>query len=379
MDEPLFITAWGGMNTIGRALRDIYDEYGQTDEWESIRQRIYDKVRIYTWAGQDMPEGEEGIDPVWDEICLAYYPDMVYVDVCNCQGMGWFWEDATTNNGFVKDATHDIPEVYTGEWMTRNLEITANGHSKYGALMDWYVTYGDGTHVVDETPEFQFGEDDALLTLGYFAGSGRNRYDFCGEGDTPTYLSFFNTGLGSLDKPEWGSYTGRFLKDEDKAAKGFTNYYSMARDTLVMSDWANVGETTEAAAYDSSARWVTDIMNDFAARVEWGVYGYEDANHAPAIEVVEGGELTAAAGETVYLNAIVSDPDGDDVRVHWFSYPEAGTLEAELIGENPGYRTSFTMPENAQPGDTIHILAKAIDDGAHTLAHYQRVVVTVGE
>lgn len=32
---------------------------------------------------------------------------------------------------------------------------------------------------------------------------------------------------------------------------------------------------------------------------------------------------------------------------------------------------------DANSGDTIHIVVKVTDDGAHNLKHYQRVVVTV--
>jgi hypothetical protein len=38
---------------------------------------------------------------------------------------------------------------------------------------------------------------------------------------------------------------------------------------------------------------------------------------------------------------------------------------------------SFTVPEDAKSGDTIHIIAVATDDGPHTLKRYQRVIVTV--
>ncbi len=253
---PLYITAWGGLNTVGRALRDIHDEYGNTEKWESIRQKIYDKVRIYMWYGQD-GKNAEGKDPVFDEICAKYYPKMIYVDVHNCNALGWEWEKATANNQ-TKNENHMIPEVMTGKWMLNNLEASINGKSKYGPLMDWYVTYGDGTHVVDETPRFQFGENDEWLTKGFFCGTGRDKYDFLGEGDTPTYLPFFDMGLDSLENYSWGSIAGRFVKDKDKASQGITNYYVPENDTIKMSDWANVGKETTKASYDSGARWVTD-------------------------------------------------------------------------------------------------------------------------
>lgn len=38
---------------------------------------------------------------------------------------------------------------------------------------------------------------------------------------------------------------------------------------------------------------------------------------------------------------------------------------------------SFTVPEDAESGDTIHLVVQAKDDGEHTLTHYQQVIVTV--
>ena len=34
------------------------------------------------------------------------------------------------------------------------------------------------------------------------------------------------------------------------------------------------------------------------------------------------------------------------------------------------------MPEDARPGDTIHMVVEVQDNGAHTLKHYQRVIIT---
>ena len=147
-----------------------------------------------------------------------------------------------------------------------------------------------------------------------------------------------------------------------------------------MSDWANVGKTTELASYDSGARWVTDIFNAFAARAEWGISSdYEDANHRPEVMVKEGNKIEAASGERVTLNAVAKDPDGDSVSLKWFNYKEAGTYGADITisGGGKGPRTSFVVPDNAKSGDTIHMLVKATDNGKHNLSYSQRVVITV--
>lgn len=40
---------------------------------------------------------------------------------------------------------------------------------------------------------------------------------------------------------------------------------------------------------------------------------------------------------------------------------------------------SFVVPEDAQDGDTIHMVITVKDDGAHNMTHYQRVIVKVQE
>jgi hypothetical protein len=40
-------------------------------------------------------------------------------------------------------------------------------------------------------------------------------------------------------------------------------------------------------------------------------------------------------------------------------------------------RATFTVPSDAQPGQTIHLILEVTDDGAPALTSYQRVIATV--
>ena len=257
--------------------------------------------------------------------------------------------------------------------MTENLE------GEYGPLMEHYVTYGDGTYVEGNLPFFQMGSDDSLMTEGWFCGTGRERYDFLGEGDTPTFLPLIDLGFNYGENFGYGTLAGRFVKDADYAKAGICNYYVPENDVFSMSDWANVGAETEPANYDSGARYVTDIFNQFAARVEWGMTNdYGQANHAPDVTVKEGNEITAKAGEIVTLSANASDPDGDELTYYWYQYKEAGTYGQDVVlTETDAEGTmTFTVPEDAS-GSTIHMLVRVTDSGKHNLTHYQRVIITV--
>ena len=50
-------------------------------------------------------------------------------------------------------------------------------------------------------------------------------------------------------------------------------------------------------------------------------------------------------------------------------------LEVTASGENQETAT-FTVPEDAKSGDTIHIIMEGVDGGTNPVA-YQRVIVTV--
>ena len=117
-----------------------------------------------------------------------------------------------------------------------------------------------------------------------------------------------------------------------------------------------------------------------AARMKWSVTPkYADANHYP---VLKGPfDLKAKAGETVTINAKASDPDGDNLTLQWWYFPVGTyvlTNNAPLAVDSPNTaKTTFTVPADAKPGDTIHLVLQAQDDGDPVLTYYLRTVITV--
>src|SRR5699024_2632972 len=156
--------------------------------------------------------------------------------------------------------------------------------------------------------------------------------------------------------------------------------------------------------------WFDDIQDDFAVRADWVVASdYDDANHHPSLTIEEDIDLEVEKGEDITLHAKDTDPDGDDLFYHWWRYFEADTYEdydvekreeepeivdelqlgihrdmaegeetntIELSGSDTDTVT-FTVPQDAKYGDTIHIIAEVQDDGEHELKDYQRVILTV--
>jgi hypothetical protein len=142
-------------------------------------------------------------------------------------------------------------------------------------------------------------------------------------------------------------------------------------NATLAEQYAAMSRTDDAMPY-----FFPEVMNDFAARFVWATTpDYASANHNP---VVTGPlSIEAAPGEKVTLNAKASDPDGDELTLKWWQF-RVGTYEGEVTVDSPTTaKTTFTVPADAQPGQTIHLILEAQDNGTPTLKHYLRTVITI--
>ena len=75
-------------------------------------------------------------------------------------------------------------------------------------------------------------------------------------------------------------------------------------------------------------RWRDDFQNDFAARMDWCIKSYQEANHPPVPALGHPEQITVKSGEGFGLDASgTTDPDGDNLSYLWFHYPEAGSYK----------------------------------------------------
>jgi hypothetical protein len=128
-----------------------------------------------------------------------------------------------------------------------------------------------------------------------------------------------------------------------------------------------------------TARFFAAAQNDFAARMQWSVTPkFSDANHPPHVSIKGPLNISAHAGSMISLQSEVSDPDHDEVTVNWWQYNDAGTYPGDITFSAPtALTTTFRVPDDAVPGQTIHVILEATGNGTPRLTRYQRVVVTV--
>ena len=125
------------------------------------------------------------------------------------------------------------------------------------------------------------------------------------------------------------------------------------------------------------ARWAHAFQNDFAARADWCVKSYDEANHPPTVQPANALDMKARPGETVSLSAEgTTDPDGDALSYRWWQYCNAGSYDGSVEIDKAGNSDALLLiPADAKPGQTIHVICEVTDAGAPPLTRYQRVVI----
>jgi cellulose-binding protein len=156
------------------------------------------------------------------------------------------------------------------------------------------------------------------------------------------------------------------------------------RNKNVNSEIAPTGQAT-AGAGDTGlpvvsankaaiARFFAAAQNDFAVRLKWSVTPkLGDANHEPKVRIKGPLEIFVPRGSTVRLEGEVSDPDHDAVKVIWWQDNAACTYPGDLqLSDRAALNTTFRVPKDGEPGQTIHVILEATDNGTPPLTRYQR-------
>jgi Protein of unknown function (DUF1593) len=390
---PLYVTAGGGQSTIARALLSIHDQYVDTPQWDRIRDKVSRKLVIIPFGDQDGTYASY-IRSTWSEADE--------------------WRLAMVNFGYgVRNSLPAEDQVYVGaEWTQENI-------SDRGPLGALYRVWGDGKQMVKGDMTDYFGlsglTSDQLKTMGYFVWTTpMEKGSFISEGDTPTFMNLLDNGLRAYEDSSFGGWGGRVRSDSSQPNQGVQANGNAATAPTTSgsapsgpqapsgSSIANGAPGQQVAAAGQPrgrgtgvsgrgqqplpprtaaiyARFFVAAQDDFAARLKWSVTPkYADANHEPVVTIKGPLKFSAKVLSTVRLQGQTSDPDGNTVTVKWWQYNDAGTYPGDIVLTAPASLvTSFRVPSDAKPGQTIHVILEATDNGTPPLTRYQRIIVTV--
>lgn len=334
-DRPLWISVWGGVNTLAQALYTI-----QKTRPAAEAERLIAKLRVYTISDQD----DSGI---W---IRNQFPGLFYIVSPGDDYGSATW---TGINSVVSGIDN---RKISNSWLAEHIQ---QDHGPLGA----------------EYPDVAWGM----------------------EGDTPAFLSLIPNGLNEPGRPEWGAWGGRYrlYQPDFSETKDGPSIVTIAPETRAI--WTNaidtytpylpkaygrpVGRDTQTFTgfKETLWRWRDEVQNDFAARMDWCLASFGEANHPPVPMLTTEEHMTVESGAGVFLDASPStDPDGDNLSFLWFNYPEAGTLseEVRIGGAENVHSVYFEVPE-VENKETIHFMLKVTDKGTPALSRYKRVIIDI--
>jgi hypothetical protein len=335
-DRPIWLQAWGGPNTIARALKTIEEEHPEKMEY------VANKIRFFFIWEQDSTY-QAYIRPHWGKYNIPTIISDQFIAIF------YHWK---------KYLPADKQAYLVGSWMKANIL------ENHGPLCALYKARKEGDK-------------------GYEEG------DFRSEGDSPAFLHTIPNGLRSTESPNWGGWGGRYVKVRENTwldPVQEPGYQYPESRWYTSTAWGrqrlrkNIKNDKELTAYLKPIwRWSEAFQNDWAARADWCVKSYDQANHAPVVKLAHALDLKVRPGEKVSLSAKgTMDPDDDALSYRWWQYQEADTYDGIVEIENPDRQeTSLTIPSDANQGDTIHIICEVTDNGTPPLTRYQRIVARI--
>lgn len=331
--RPLWVLVWGGANVLAQALWQV-----QATRSQEELDHFVSRLRVYTISDQDD-------SAPW---IRKTFPDLFYIVSPGFHAGGAYhfatWTGISGDNFHGRFTGADF-SIVDNSWLDKNIRSKGPLGAQY--------------------PNSKF-----LM-----------------EGDSPTFLYLINNGLGNPEHPNWGSWGGRyelyippmqryFLEPETRPI------WTDASDEVIGAD-GNWHTSNKATIW----RWRSAYQNDFAARMDWTIKPYAQANHPPIVKLDIPDYLTAKPGERIYLSAKSSyDPDGDSLSFNWFYYGEAGTFTTAngrtgnpvVIHDADQAEAWFEVPtERVFRLGTMHIIVAVTDQGTPPLTRYKRVIVDV--
>lgn len=324
-DRPVWVSIWGGPNTLAQVLWDVRASRSPAEVDKFVA-----KLRVYAISDQD----DSG---PW---LRREFPNLFYIvspssPVSYQEYYRATWSGISGGRGDQAAAGYHF-DMVDNPWLETNV---IKNHGPLGALYP--------------------------------------RVQYIMEGDTPSFLGLIDRGLGWDISPAYGGWGGRYaLYQPAGETRPIWTDNAATRDRMQVES-----DRFETSNQATIWRWREQFQSDFAARMNWCVADdFKKANHNPR-PVLNGDsstdviEIAAKIGSTVKLSAEGTNPgdEGQNVKVTWWIYSEAGSLAGARLTQTSGLNTEVVLP--AARGGSVHVILQAEDDGSPHLFAYRRVII----
>jgi len=344
--RPLWITIWGGANTLAEALMHARQRLEP-----AALAALVAKLRVNSISDQD-----DAGPWIRREFPALFY--LVKPSSPNGEEYGSATWTGISGDVYYRNCAGADPTTVTNQWLA--------------------------THIRAKGP----------------LGEHYPKFEFIMEGDTPSFLGLVNNGLTGFRNPSWGGWGGRYVYRQPYGESH--PIWTQGGDAFARITSQDAVHGLDGKLYVSDQatiwRWRPAFQNDFAARMDWTIKDFAAANHAPAAVVngVAGTAplyVSAEVGKPVELDAAGSaDPDGNRLSFRWFHYAEAGFVPGQAMARvamasSNLPHTTVTVTDACRPGwlpskescgqSVAHVILEVTDNGVPALTSYRRVILAV--